>query len=129
MRAEPRLANSRPPAGGRAPDPPRTPQERLSRLLGGARLRRLVVYAVAGVLVVYAATTAVRLARPPDPYGPIRVETVPGAPGGSGMEPTRVTYDARTGQTILEMTGDDGSVRRYRVDKEAGGWRVYDAGD
>ena len=108
---------------------PRTPEERLSRLLGGARLRRLMVYAIAGVMVLYAATTAVRLARPPDPYGPIRIEALPGAPASSGMEPTKVTYDAKTGQTVLEVTGDDGSVRRYGVSQEGGDWRVYSVGD
>ena len=96
-----------------------------SRLWQSARLRRAVVYVVATILIIYAGLTAVHLALPPDPYGPIRVETLPGYSGGAGAEPTKVTYDAKTGSTFLEVTEDNGSVKRYRIEKDTAGWRVY----
>lgn len=107
--------------------PPRVPQERWARLLEGARLRRALVYVIAAVLIIYAGATAVRLALPPDPHGPVRVESLPGYSGASGGGPTKVTYDAQTGHTFLETTDANGASRRYRVEKETGGWQVYEA--
>lgn len=110
------------------PVPPAPPVRSASRLLEGAGLRRVLVYILAAVLILYAGLTAVRLAAPPDPYGPIRVETLPGYSGTPGAEPTKVTYDAATGHTVLEVTQPDGSVKRFRVTRQGEeGWRVYEA--
>lgn len=90
-------------------------------------MRRALVYVIAAVLIIYAGLTAARLALPPDPYGPVRVESLPGYSGTSGAEPTKVTYDARSGHTFLELTEASGAIKRYRVGKETEGWRVYEA--
>lgn len=108
------------------PMPPVPPQPAGSRLLLSALSRRILVYLITAVLTIFAALTAVRLAAPPDPYGPVRVETLPGYSPGVSPEPTRVTYDATTGQTMLEVTQPDGGVRRFRVEKEGTTWRVYE---
>lgn len=78
-------------------------------------------------MIVYAGLMAVRFALPPDPYGPVRVESLPGYSAAAAAEPTKVTYDAASGHTYLEITETGGAVRRYRVTQDGDGWRVYEA--
>jgi len=105
------------------------PPERTSRFLEGAQWRRTLVYAATAVAVVYVPVMAVRLAQPPAVDGAIRVEHVPGYRGMSNIDPDRISWDATTGQTFVEMNVGDGAVKRYRVEAHEGGWRVYNEGD
>lgn len=105
---------------------PPLPPERRSRFLEGAHLRRLVVYVITAVVVIYAAYTAVEWARPPDVVDRITVERLNGYYGRDSDSPTEVKIDPATGHTYVEVDTGEGAARRYRVERDDQGWRVYD---
>lgn len=95
-----------------------------ARFLAGAHLRRVIVYAIAGVLIVAVALGAVRLATPPDSYH-VPTRSLPGA--GPGAETTGVQWDRETGETTIEVRETDGTMRRYRVNATEDGLRIREA--
>jgi hypothetical protein len=95
-----------------------------SRLFAGARVRKALVYLLAAALALTAAFVGVKLATPPDPYGPIRVERLPGAESQEDQAKIEVSYDAETDRTTISRRSPDGTVRRYRVNKSDGEWRI-----
>lgn len=105
------------------PPPPRIPFHH--RLLMGAGPRRAVVYLIAAALTLIAGAFAVRLATPPDPYGAVRVEHVPRGAGAPGAQTEQVQWDAEHGRGILDVRESDGAVRRYYMEDDGGGMRVW----
>ncbi len=103
--------------------PPRHPT--YIRLLQGAGARRILVYILAGVLVLVSGLTAVRLARPADPYDSVRVERLPGISGDETAETTNVRWDAETGRTSIDVRESDGVVRRYYLENEGEGLHIW----
>jgi len=93
-----------------------------SRFLRSARLRRWLVYALAAALVVIVGGWAARLAWPPDPYGEVHVETLPGLMEGAETEGVR--YDPETGRTWVDVRERDGRVRHYMIEQDGEGPRV-----
>lgn len=87
-------------------------------------MRRALVYLLAAALALTAALVGVRLATPPDPYGPIRVERLPGAESQEDQARTEVSYDAETDRTTIRVQSPDGTVKRYRVNKSDEQWRI-----
>lgn len=89
-----------------------------SRWMRSARLRRLLVYALAGALVLIAGAISARLARPPDRYGEVRVEGLPGVSEGARIEGAR--QDPETGRTWLDVREGDGRLRHYVIGEDSG---------
>ncbi len=96
-----------------------------SRLLAGARLRRWLVYALAGLLVVIAGAMAVNMARPPDPNRGPSVVTLPGLESPEGARTTGFGVDPATGRTTIDVRGRDGVTRRYYVEPDAGSATIW----
>ncbi|MEA3401134.1 MAG: hypothetical protein U9R79_07830 [Armatimonadota bacterium] len=90
---------------------PSLPYERLTT----ARAWRIVVYALAAVLILLLAGFAVQLAQPPDRHASIRVETLPGLSNAEDSRIERVRWDAQTGRTAIDVWQPDGTLRRYYV--------------
>ncbi|MFO8082389.1 MAG: hypothetical protein R6V07_19085 [Armatimonadota bacterium] len=81
---------------------------------------------VAAALVIIAGMVAVHLARPPDPFGPVRVERVGGGASESGARTEQVQWDAEEGQGVLDVRESDGAVRRYYMEEGGGdGMRIW----
>ena len=95
-----------------------------SRRVASARVRRALVYLLAAALIITAAVFGVRLASPPDPYGPIHVQRIPGVSSQEGAATTEVTYDAQDGRAAISVQEADGTVRRYYVEQLEGEWRI-----
>ena len=92
----------------------------------GAGPRRAFVYVLAAALVVIAGLFAVRLARPPDPYGTVRVAPIFGGAGGEGAQTERAQWDSREGRGVMDVRESDGVVRRYYMESDGGdGVRVW----
>lgn len=96
-----------------------------SRLFTGAHLRRWMVYALAGLLVVVVATLAVNMARPPDPNRTVSVVTLPGLDSPEQARTTGVGRDPQTGTTTIYVRGSDGVIRRYFVQPGEGGTTIW----
>jgi hypothetical protein len=90
------------------------------RFLMGAGYRRAIVYLIAAALVVISGIFAVRLARPADPFGPVRVQQVSGSAAERGAQTEQVQWDAEKGRGILDVRESDGAVRRYYMEDSGG---------
>jgi hypothetical protein len=89
----------------------------------GAGPRRALVYVLAAALVVVAGLFAVRLARPPDPYGEVRVQQVSIE---DGAQTERAQWDSEQGRGVMDVRESDGVVRRYYMESDGGdGMRVW----
>lgn len=92
----------------------------------GAGPRRALVYLIAACLVVVAGLFAVRLARPPDPYGAVRVDRVSAGASRPGATTESVQWDSEQGRGVMDVREGDGAVRRYYMESEDGaGMRVW----
>lgn len=92
----------------------------------GAGYRRAFVYVVAAALVIIAGVVAVHLARPADPFGPVRVERVGGDASQAGARTEQVQWDAEEGRGVLDVRESDGAVRRYYMEDSRGdGMRIW----
>lgn len=98
----------------------RPPPGRLAviRWLLSARLRRWLVYALAATLAIIVGGFAARLARPPDPYGEVHVEALPGVSEGAHIEGVR--HDPQTGRTWLDVRERDGTLLHYVLGEDSG---------
>jgi len=96
-----------------------------SRLFAGAHLRRWVVYAFAGLLVVVVGVMAANLARPPDPNGAVGVVTLPGLDNPDDARTTGFGVDPLSGRTTIDVRGADGVTRRYYVEPDGGNATIW----
>ena len=83
------------------------------RLMMGAGLRRVGVYAMAALLTIIVGLIAASLARPGDFPGRVRVE---GA-ARSGAATRSVGWDGEQGRAVVDVEEGDGTVRRYYMQK------------
>ncbi len=83
------------------------------RLMMGAGLRRVGVYAMAALLTILVGLIAASLARPGAPPGRVPVE---GA-ARSGAATRSVGWDGEQGRAVVDVEEGDGTVRRYYMQK------------
>lgn len=89
-------------------------------------MRRAIVYVIACVLVIVAGLYAVRLARPDDPYGDIRIQGVSSGASEGDARTEAVRWDSEEGRGMVDVREGDGVVRRYYMESDGDdGVRVW----